>query len=63
MLVAPTVAETKGYKSAISINIKNAGSERLARGFAVSSGETLTQAVSEAVRERLERVPCVNMRN
>jgi antitoxin VapB len=40
----------------MSINIKNPESQRLARELAAATGETLTRAVTVAVRERLERV-------
>lgn len=40
----------------MGINIKNHESERLARELAAATGETVTRAVTEAVRERLERV-------
>jgi len=43
----------------MSLNIKNAETERLARELAAATGETITQAVTVAVRERLDRVgPC-----
>jgi antitoxin VapB len=40
----------------MTLNIKNAETHRLATELARLTGETLTQAVTEAVRERLERV-------
>jgi antitoxin VapB len=40
----------------MSMNIKNADVERLTRELADLTGETLTTAVSTAVRERLERL-------
>ena len=40
----------------MAFNIKNAEADRLARELAAATGETMTQAVSAAVRERLERV-------
>ena len=38
------------------MNIKNAETERLARELASTTGESLTTAITVAVRERLERV-------
>lgn len=40
----------------MSLNIKNDETERLARELAAATGESLTSAVTVAVRERLERV-------
>lgn len=40
----------------MSLNIKNDETYRLARELADITGETLTGAVTQAVRERLERV-------
>ncbi len=40
----------------MSLNIKNAEAYRLIRELADLTGETMTGAVAEAVRERLERV-------
>ena len=40
----------------MGMNIKNAETERLTRELAASTGESLTAAVTAAVRERLERV-------
>jgi antitoxin VapB len=40
----------------MGLNIKNAGTERLIRELADATGETMTGAVTEAVRERLARV-------
>lgn len=39
----------------MSMNIKNAETYRLAHELAQVTGESLTKAVTEAVRERLER--------
>jgi antitoxin VapB len=39
----------------IMINIKNAETDRLARALAAATGESLTEAVTRAIRERLER--------
>ncbi len=40
----------------MSINIKNEDTHRLAQELAALTGETMTAAVTEALRERLERV-------
>lgn len=40
----------------MSLNIKNENTHRLARELARLTGENMTVAVSEAIRERLERV-------
>lgn len=40
----------------MSLNIKNEETHRLARELAEITGETLTAAVTEAVRERLDRI-------
>jgi len=40
----------------MSLNIKNEETERLARRLAALTGETLTGALTTAVRERLDRV-------
>ncbi|WP_100498420.1 type II toxin-antitoxin system VapB family antitoxin [Geodermatophilus chilensis] len=40
----------------MSLNIKNDETERLARELAVLTGESLTTAVTVAVRERLDRL-------
>ena len=40
----------------MSINIKDPDTDRLARELADATGETITHAVSVAVRDRLERV-------
>lgn len=40
----------------MSLNIKNKEAHRLARELAKRTGESMTMAVTEAVRERLERV-------
>jgi antitoxin VapB len=40
----------------MSLNIKNEKTHRQARELARLTGESMTTAVSEAVRERLERV-------
>ncbi|MGH9494527.1 MAG: type II toxin-antitoxin system VapB family antitoxin [Candidatus Sulfotelmatobacter sp.] len=40
----------------MSLNIKNEEAHRLAQQLAKLTGESMTTAVTEAVRERLERV-------
>jgi antitoxin VapB len=40
----------------MSLNIKNEEAERLARQLAATTGETITNAVAIAIRERLSRV-------
>jgi antitoxin VapB len=40
----------------VSLNIKNEETHRLAQELAALTGESMTTAVTEAVRERLERV-------
>jgi antitoxin VapB len=40
----------------MALNIKDSEADRLARDLAASTGETLTTAVTVALRERLERV-------
>jgi antitoxin VapB len=40
----------------MSLNIKNEEAHRLARELASLTGESMTAAVTEALRERLERV-------
>ena len=40
----------------MSLNIKNEQAHKLAQQLAKASGETMTEAVTKAVRERLERV-------
>ena len=42
----------------MSLNIKNAEAHRLAHELADVTGETVTRAVTESVRERLERLRC-----
>jgi antitoxin VapB len=39
----------------MSLNIKNEETDQLARELAALTGETVTAAVTEALRERLER--------
>jgi len=40
----------------MSLNIKNEETHRLARELATLTGESMTAAITEAVRERLDRV-------
>jgi antitoxin VapB len=40
----------------VSLNIKDPQAHKLARTLAKETGETMTRAVTEALRERLERV-------
>lgn len=40
----------------MAMNIKNEETQKLARKLSDLTGETLTAAITEAVRERLERV-------
>ena len=40
----------------MALNIKDEGTDRLVRELAAETGETITTAVSVAVRERLERL-------
>lgn len=42
----------------MSLNIKNEKTHQLARELARVTGESMTVAVNEAIRERLERVRC-----
>jgi antitoxin VapB len=40
----------------MALNIKDAAADRLARELAAETGESITTAVTIAIRERLERV-------
>ena len=40
----------------MALNIKNDQTQRLVKQLTTLTGETMTEAVTEAVRERLERV-------
>lgn len=40
----------------MALNIKDDGADRLARELAAETGETITTAVTVAVRERLQRL-------
>lgn len=40
----------------MTLNIKDPAAHALARSLAKETGETMTRAVTEAIRERLERV-------
>lgn len=42
--------------SAVGLNIKNEETHRLARKLARATGETMTVAVTGAIRQRLERI-------
>jgi antitoxin VapB len=46
----------------MSLNIKNEETHRLALELAALTGESMTAAVTEAVRERLERVKSKGMK-
>ena len=55
--VGGRMVEHDGRKvDVLSLNIKNEEAHRLARELASATGESMTVAVSEAIRERLERV-------
>jgi len=43
------------YTSAMALSIKSDEADRLARELAAETGETLTDAVEKALRERLDR--------
>ena len=43
------------YTSSMALSIKSDEADRLARELAAETGETLTEAVETALRERLER--------
>ena len=45
-----------GGFSVIALSIKNAETERLARQVAEEAGESLTQAIERALKERLQRL-------
>jgi antitoxin VapB len=47
----------------MSLNIKNEVTHRLAQELAAATGESLTTAVTEAVRERLVRVKSKGMKD
>jgi antitoxin VapB len=47
----------------MSLNIKNEVTYRLAQELAAATGESLTTAVTEAVRERLVRVKSKGMKD
>jgi len=44
----------------MALSIKSQEADRLARQLALATGETLTEAVTKAIRERLERQRLVN---
>jgi antitoxin VapB len=43
------------YTSSMALSIKSEEADRLARDLAAETGETLTEAVETALRERLDR--------
>jgi antitoxin VapB len=43
-------------RARVSLNIKDPEAHRLARAIAQATGETMTHAVTEALRERYERL-------
>src|SRR5271157_2572404 len=43
-------------RDAMSLNVKDPEAHRLAQAIAKTTGETLTRAVTEALRERYERL-------
>lgn len=43
-------------RSTISLNVKDPEAHRLAQAIAQATGESLTRAVTEALRERFERL-------
>ena len=47
---------TSTKEDTLAINIKSEEAHRLAQALARETGETMTNAVTEALRERLERV-------
>ena len=50
------MVDIKGRKVDMSLNIKNEKAHQWARELAQLTGENMTVAVSEAIRERLERI-------
>jgi len=46
----------KERNSGMSLNVKDREAHRLAQAIAEATGETLTRAVTEALRERYERL-------
>jgi antitoxin VapB len=40
----------------LALSIRNAKAEKLARELAAESGETITRAITQALKERLERL-------
>ena len=50
------MVETLGRVEPMSLNIKNEEAHRLAQQLARLTGESMSTAVTKAVRERLERV-------
>ena len=43
-------------RSTVSLNVKDPEAHRLAQAIAQATGETMTRAVTEALRERYERL-------
>jgi antitoxin VapB len=50
------MVENRGRQVDMSLNIKNEKTHRLARELARITGESMTSAVEQAIRERLERL-------
>ena len=46
----------------MALNIKDPETDQLARRLAAATGETVTEAVRNAVREKLDRLPKKDMR-
>lgn len=46
----------------MSLNIKNAETYRLAKELAEATGQSMTAAVTDAIRDRLERIRAANGR-
>jgi antitoxin VapB len=47
---------TEGRKLPVSLNVKDPEAHKLAQAIARETGETLTRAVTEALRERYDRL-------
>jgi antitoxin VapB len=50
------MVDSRGYLGGVALNIKNRETEELAHQLADATGESLTGAVTAALRERLARV-------
>jgi antitoxin VapB len=50
------LAEWQNCRKAMSLSIKNEKTHRMAKELATLTGESITVAVREAVRERLDRI-------